>query len=363
MFATGCECCLRKPGFTVIAVLALALGIGANTAIFSVVNAVMLRPLPFKEPERLVMVWEKNQSRGRTMNVINPGNFLDWRAQNTVFEQMASFYDDQYNLTGDAAQPEEVPAQIVSTNIFSLLGVNAELGRTFVDEEGQDGHEMVTILSHGLWQRRFGGDRSVIGKTVMLNGQGYTVVGVMPADFRLYVKQATRINKPAALWLPQVYTPYTKVRRGRFMSAIARLKPGVTLESAQAEMNTIGARLEQQYPETNTGWGSISSPCLSSMTGDIRAALFVLLRRGRLRPSDRVRERGEPAAVRVARRARGRSRFARRSAQAARESSTIADRKCAASRIGARSVAPGRLGVTSCSPSRRKIWWASKASP
>jgi putative ABC transport system permease protein len=273
----GLRILLKKPGFTAVAVLALALGIGANTAIFSVVNAVLLRPLPFKEPERLVMVWEHNRPRGRTTNVINPGNFLDWRDQNTVFEQMASFYDDQLNLTGDAAHPEEVPVQVVSTNLFSLLGTSPELGRAFVDEEGQKGRDTVAILSHGLWQRRFGGARDVIGKTIMLNGQSHTIVGVMPANFRFYVKQATLINKPVELWLPQVFTADMKGRRGRFMSAIARLKPGVTLERAQAEMNTIGSRLEQQYPEFNTGWGVNLVPLRMQMTGDMRAALFVLL--------------------------------------------------------------------------------------
>ncbi|MGB7926482.1 MAG: ABC transporter permease, partial [Pyrinomonadaceae bacterium] len=273
----GLRVLLKKPGFTLVAVLALALGIGANTAIFSVVNAVLLRPLPFNEPERLVMVWEHNRTRGRDMNVINPGNFLDWRDQNTVFEQIAAFYDSQYNLTGDAANPEEVPAQVVTTNLFSLLGVNAELGRTFVDEEGQDGRDNVAVLSHGLWQRRFGGATDVVGKTIMLNGQSHTIVGVMPADFRFYVKQASLINKPAELWLPQVFTANAKGRRGRYMSAIARLKPGVPLESAQAEMNTIGSRLEQQYPEFNTGWGVNLVPLRTQLTGDMRAALFVLL--------------------------------------------------------------------------------------
>ena len=262
---------IKRPGFTAVAVLALALGIGANTAIFSVVNAVLLRPLPFKDPERLVMVWEHNRPRGRTMNVINPGNFLDWREQSSVFEQMAAFYDTQLNLTGEGASPEEAPAQVVTVNLFSLLGVNAELGRTFIDEEGQEGRDHVAILSHGLWQRRFGGDRNVIGKTIMLDGQSHTVVGVMPADFRFYVKQATLINKPAQIWLPRVFAPDAKVRKGRFMSAIARLKPGVTLEQAQAEMNTIGSRLEQQYPQFNTGWGVNLIPLHKQMTGDIRA--------------------------------------------------------------------------------------------
>jgi putative ABC transport system permease protein len=267
----------KKPGFTFIAVLALALGIGANTAIFSVVNAVLLRPLPYKEPERLVMVWEHNRPKGRTQNVINPANFLDWQAQNSVFEQMAAFYDDQLNLTGPDANPVEVPAQVTTVNLFTLLGVQAELGRAFIAEEGQEGRDNVAILSHGLWQRRFGGDRSVIGKTLTLNGQSLTIIGVMPADFRLYVKEATFINKPAEIWLPYVISPSTATRRGRYLSAIARLKPGVTLEQAQAEMNAIAARLEQQYPDSNTGWGINLVPLHTQMTGAIRTALLVLL--------------------------------------------------------------------------------------
>ena len=267
---------LKKPGFTLIAILALALGIGANTAIFSVVNTVLLRPLPYREPERLVMVWEHNRPAGRNQNVINPGNFLDWQAQNSVFDQMAAFYDDQFNLTGNA-NPEEVPAQIVNVNLFSLLGVQPELGRTFTAEEGQAGRDTVAVLSHRLWQRRFGGTADVIGKTIMLNGQGYTVVGVMPPDFRFYVKEATRINKPSEIWLPLAFTPGANLHKGRYMSAIARLKPGVTLEQAQVQMNTIAARLEQQYPETNTGWGVNLVPLHRQITGKIRTALMVLL--------------------------------------------------------------------------------------
>src|ERR1051325_596751 len=160
---------IKSRGFTAVAVLALALGIGANTAIFSVVNAAMLRPLPFKDPDRLVMVWEHNRPRARTQNVVSPANYLNWRDQNTVFEDMAMFYDTRFNLT-DVDDPEEIPTQIATTNFFNLLGVSAALGRTFEPEDEQPGRESVVVLGNGLWKRRFGGDTSIVGKTIKLNG-------------------------------------------------------------------------------------------------------------------------------------------------------------------------------------------------
>jgi len=273
----GLRMLLKSPGFTLVAVIALALGIGANTAIFSVVNAVLLRRLPYQDPERLVMVWENNRSRGRQRNVINPGNFMDWREQNNVCSQMAAFVDSRFNLTG-ADEPEEVPGQIASVNLFSLLGVNAALGRTFTPDEGESGHGNVVVLSYGLWQRRFGADPGLIGKAISLDGQGYTVIGVMPPNFQFFIKQWSLSGKPAELWVPNTFfTAQARIRRGRAWMAVARLKSGVTVEQAQAEMNTIASRLEQQYPDFNKGWGISVVPLHEQFTGEIRTALLVLL--------------------------------------------------------------------------------------
>src|SRR5437870_3734570 len=157
----GLRLMIKRPGFTTVALIALGLGIGANTAIFSVVNAVLLRRLPYRDPSRLVMVWENNRNRGRSRNVISPANFLDWRDQNSVFEDMSMFLDFRFNLT-DVDDPEELPAQIAQVNLFDVLGASPELGHTFAAENSEQGRNNVVILSHGLWQRRFGGDPYVI---------------------------------------------------------------------------------------------------------------------------------------------------------------------------------------------------------
>ncbi|MGA9996783.1 MAG: ABC transporter permease [Pyrinomonadaceae bacterium] len=266
----------KSPGFTLIAIFALALGIGANTAIFSLVNALLLRPLPYKEPSRLVMVWENNRPRNRNQNVISTANFMDWQEQNNAFEQMAEFFDIRFNLTG-AGDPEEIPSQAVSTNLFSLLGVEAIKGRNFAPEESQPGKDQVIILSFDLWQRRFGGDPAIVGKTITLNGQGFNVVGVMPAGFKWFVKQGSLTGKPAEIWTPITITANSRIRGGRFASAVARLKPGISFEQAQADMNTVASRLEQQYSDFNTGWGISLVPLQKQFVGDISAALWILL--------------------------------------------------------------------------------------
>src|SRR2546423_7175744 len=159
---------LKNPGFTLVAALALALGIGANTAIFSVINAVMIRPLPYRDASRLVMVWEDNRIRGKHQNVVSPANFLDWKEQSDVFEDMAALYDTHLNLT-DVADPEELAGQRVTLNMFDLLGAQPLLGRTFEPDDAQPGRQYSVILSYGLWQRRFGGDKEIVGKTIKLN--------------------------------------------------------------------------------------------------------------------------------------------------------------------------------------------------
>ena len=271
----GARMLAKSPGFTAVAVIALGLGVGANTAIFSVVNQVLLRQLPFQDPSRLVMVWEKNRPRNRDRNVISPANFLDWRDQNAVFDDMAAFLDFRFNLTG-TAEPEELPGEIAMVNLFSVLGATAEFGRTFEPGDGAEGNNVV-ILSHGLWQRRFGGDRDVVGKSIALDGKNYTVIGVMPPDFRLYVKQGSLIGKPVELWVPNEFNAQARVRRGRAWMSVARLKPDVTVPQAQVEMDSIAARFEEQYPEFNKGWGVTVVPLREQLVGDVKPALMVLL--------------------------------------------------------------------------------------
>jgi putative ABC transport system permease protein len=272
----GMRMLLKEPGFTVVAVITLALGIGASTAIFSVVNAVLLSSLPYREADRLVIVWETRRDRNRLENVINLGNFFDWKEQNSVFEDMGAFFDTSFVLTGDR-EPEEVPSQIATPNLFSLLGVNAILGRTFNPDDGKPGQPRPVLLSYGLWQRRFGGDSKVIGRKLIINGQDATIVGVMPANFTWHIKKGSMTRKSAEMWSPWQVAEELRQRRGRFASAVARLKPGVTRAQAQAEMNTIGARLEQQFNDFNANWGVNVVPLRTQFTGEIRLALLILL--------------------------------------------------------------------------------------
>jgi putative ABC transport system permease protein len=267
---------LRSPGFTIVAVMALAIGIGANTAIFSVVNAVLIKPLPYKDPDNLVVVWENNRPRAKKTNVISAANFLNWQEQNSVFEQMAAFHDFRFNLT-EMGEPEELAAQRVSVNLFPLLGINPMFGRAFSGEEGQPGRENVALLSFGLWQRRFGGDQGLIGKSIKLSGKDFTVIGIMPPDFQLAVKLGPNTGKKAEIWTPIPFSASDRTHKGRYMAAIARLKPGVTITQAQSEMNTIADRLEKEYPEFNTGWGVNLVPLRDQLVGEIRPALILLL--------------------------------------------------------------------------------------
>ena len=271
----GIRMLVKNPGVTIVAIIALALGIGANTAIFSVVNAVMLKPLPYKNGDGLVMVWEHNRTRNRTQNVVSPANFLDWKDQNNVFEDMAGFFDTVANLT-EAGDPEEIPSQYVTANMFSLLGVYPMIGRAFEGEDGQDGRDNIVILSHGLWRRRFGGDPGIINQTIKLNGTPVTVIGVMPPDFQLFIKAGSLTGKQAEIWSPFSFGPNSRIRRGRYMSAVARLKPGVTVAQAQAEMTQIADALERQYPEFDTNWGVNLVPMRQQFTGEISTPLLVL---------------------------------------------------------------------------------------
>ena len=261
---------LRAPGFTAAAVLTLALGVGANTAIYTVVNSVLLKPLPFREPSRLVMVWERNRDGENERNVVSPGNYLDWRAQNRVFEDMATYLIWRTNVTG-LGEPEEVPIQLATTSFFSVLGVQPAIGRPFTAQEGAPGGEPVVILGHGFWQRHFGGDPGVLGRKIQLSGGPATIVGVMPAGF-------TFGRSTAELWAPYKINPAVDYRKvsGRFLDVVARLKPGVTPQQADADMKAVAARLEQQYPAFNTTWTTNVVTLEEQVVGSVRQALLVL---------------------------------------------------------------------------------------
>jgi putative ABC transport system permease protein len=260
----------KNPGFTIIAVIALALGIGANTAIFSVVNTILLQPLPYKDPEQLVMVWEENAKQGYPTDTPTAANFIDWRDQNKLFEGMAAIDETSFNLTG-SSDPERLDGRRVSASLFPLLGVDPHVGRVFTAAEDQPGSGHVVLLSYGLWQRRFGGDAGIVGKTLTLNGASYTVVGVMPPRFQF----------PTAdddVWVPIAFTPEEAANRNsHYLTVLGRLKPGVTLAQAQAEMSTIATRLQQQYPQTNTDLGAVITPLHEHLVGDIKPALLILL--------------------------------------------------------------------------------------
>src|SRR5262245_4964029 len=262
---------VRNPGFTVIAVLALGLGIGANTAIFSVVNSVLLRPLPFQDPDGLVMIWEKNIPRNRDRNVVSPANFLDWREQNQSFEQIAaySFVNSPLNLSTANGEPERVMTSIGTAALFDVLGVKPMLGRPFTVADDLPNVPRVVMLSHDLWQRRFGGDASIVNQTIRLHGRDYIVVGVMPPRFSFPMQ--------AECWILTRFDPADRTNRGRFLQVVGRLKPEATLQQAQAEMVSIAAGLEQKYAANNAGWTATVIPLTEQIVGDFRTALLVLL--------------------------------------------------------------------------------------
>jgi putative ABC transport system permease protein len=265
----GWRSLLRTPGFTAVAVIALALGIGANTAIFSVVNAVLLRPLPYKDADRLVTVLH------RGTGPVSTANYIDWRDQSHSFEAMGGADYWAANLSGndpsDSNPAEHILGLKVTQNLFPLLGVQPLIGRLFLPGEDQEGSDREVILSYRLWQRRFNGDRNVLGKTITLNGDRYVVVGVMPSTFQFAPFWATHTE----LWVPNAFGNTIHDRGGNHLRVFARLKPGVTVKRAQADMATITARLEKQYPGSNRG--VTVRPLKENVVGDIRTPLLMLL--------------------------------------------------------------------------------------
>src|SRR5262245_43602919 len=264
----GARMLLKRPGFTLVAVVTLTLGIGANTAIFSVVNAVLLRPLPYAEPERLVWLWG-NVRGGTSRASVSPPDFLDYREQNRSFEQLGAFYSPgiSVNLTGDG-EPERLRGSAVNANYFDLLGVKPALGRAFVAEEEAAGRSQVVILNHGLWQRRFGADPAIIGKTITLNDSTFNVIGVAPAGFEP--------PQTAELWIPLPFRETESDRGAHSLRAIGRLKPGVTIEQAQAETDLVSRRMEEQYPETNANRNLLLEPLHERLIGNLGRQLWML---------------------------------------------------------------------------------------
>jgi len=264
----GVRMLVKQPGFTLIAALTLALGIGANTAIFSIVNAVLLRPFPYQAPERLVIVQERESGGGFSPSY---PNFVDWRAQNTAFASIAAVrQNESFNLTG-AGEPERLQGQLVSAEFFSTLGIKPLVGRDFLAEEDRAGATPAVILSYGFWQRRFGDDPGIIGQQLTLNDQSYTVVGITPPDFQYGLE--------ADVTVPFGLQTQRFSRRGADpgTDVVARLKPHVSQQQGEADLNMVAARLEQQYPATNKGRRVLLTPLHESFVGDVRQPLLILL--------------------------------------------------------------------------------------
>jgi putative ABC transport system permease protein len=266
----GARMLRKKPGFTLIAVLTLALGIGANTAIFSVANAVLLKPLPYPQSEQLVFIHEQRITQGRLQGPIAPPDFFAWQEQNRSFARMAAYTDALFNLTGDG-EPERVWGMITTPELFATLGVRPMLGRDFTAEDGAPDAHSVVILGHGLWRRRYGAARDIVGKTIQLDGGSHTVVGVMPPGFQF-------LDKKFEVWRSfTVGAEWRANRRFYYLTAVGRLKPGVTLAEARAEMGAIAGRIEQQFPDTNKGHGVNLITFDDAAVGRIRPALYALV--------------------------------------------------------------------------------------
>ena len=276
----GARGLLKHPGFTVVAIITLALGIGANTAIFSVVNAVVLRPLPFAQPEKLVTLWETMPGNDRRSAA--PGNFTDWRDQNRTLQDLAATYYANFNLTSDG-EPDRIDGATVTSNLMSVLGVNAQLGRTFQAEDDNHQDRAVAILSDGLWRSRYAADPNVIGRTITIDEIPHIVVGVMPKGFQypsrsqLWVLGRNRTAVPMSLLSQFPGNDWPHERDAHFIGVIGRLQPNATLSQAQSDIAGICARLEQQFPATNQGLGSNVVPLHTQIVGDMGRVLFILL--------------------------------------------------------------------------------------
>ncbi len=271
---------LKRPGFSAVAIVTLALGIGANTAIFSVVNAVVLRPLPYAEPDRLMTLWETMP--GSDQRSVAPGNFVDWRTQNKSFQDLAATFYANFNLTSDG-EPDRIDGATITSNFMSVLGANAQLGRTFQPDDDEHQDRSVVLVSDGLWKRRFGSDPNVVGRTITIDETPHTVVGVMARGFQfpsrsdLWVLGRNRGAVPTSLISQAPTNDWVHERDAHFIRVIGRLRPGVTLSQAQSDIAGITRRLEQDFPKTNAGLGSNVVPLHAQVVGDVRGMLFILL--------------------------------------------------------------------------------------
>ncbi|HYM00065.1 MAG TPA: ABC transporter permease, partial [Blastocatellia bacterium] len=266
----------RNPGFTTVAVIALALGIGANTAIFSVVNAVLLKPLPYPHADRIVDVWHtppQESFPGIKKFAVSPGNFLDWQKGNHVFQEISAFTFARHNL-GAAGSPVSVMSGIVTAEFFRVLQINPRFGRPFTPDDDQPGSPKVVILGDAIWKSQFGSNPNILGQPIKLDGQSYTVVGIMQPGF--HYPQVDQFS--SQIWTPVVWTDADReVRANHNYLAIARLKDGVTVSKAQSEMNAISAGLQQDHLEEDKDWGAVVIPLRDDLVGDVRPALVILL--------------------------------------------------------------------------------------
>jgi putative ABC transport system permease protein len=259
---------LRNPGFACVSVLALALGIGANSAIFTVVNSVLLQPLRFRNPDQLIVVQERNLKAGFPQFSLSPGNYLDYRDHNHSFTGFTALSQNGVNLSG-GSEPERLSGAQVTVDFFEVMGSKPSLGRDFNQSESKLGSDHVAILSHALWQRRFGGKRDVLGQTLKVNQELYTIVGVMPSSFTFPDR--------TEIWTPLSMKPEDwEQRGGHFLTGIARLKPGATVDTAESDLNSIAARAEQQFPDSNLGWDTTLKSLQEALVGDLRAAMLTL---------------------------------------------------------------------------------------
>jgi predicted permease len=263
----GARMLLKKPGFTLIALLTLALGIGANTAIFSIVNGVLLKPLPYEQPDQLVQLWEA--PRVGALGAASPGAFLDWKEQSTSFESLSLLHNTDLNLTGEG-EPERISGVKMSAGGLQILRARPMLGRVFAPDEDQPGREKVIVLTHRLWQRRFGGDTNIVGRSIQLSDQGYTVIGVLPPGFLPW-------DEPEFIIPSSVASEDANRRDAHWLNVFGRLKPGLTVEQARAEVNALSARLKPLYPAYKKNFVVNIAPMQELMTGDIKPILLLLL--------------------------------------------------------------------------------------
>jgi putative ABC transport system permease protein len=268
----GTRMLAKNPSFTVVAILTLTLGIGASTAIFSVVNAVLLRALPYRDPARLVSIWEENSKIGFPRDTPAPGNYTDWTKETQIFESVAAVDLRSYNLTGSSGEPQKLGGAGVSQNFFSTLGVTPLAGRPFIAQEDNPGSEHVAIISYRLWQGRFGGDRKIMGREIRLNTEKYTVIGVMQPGFAFPSKEMD-------IWVPLALPREEMANRAAhyFNEVVARLRPGVSLDRANAELQVLAKRLGKQFPETNEGRGFFAESLRDTFTRDAHRGLRLLM--------------------------------------------------------------------------------------